>query len=101
MATKSSNLPRFKDGWTAKDGSTKQGFWQFRHEGKYVSLTKYGSPNTNKPLKETRQAAIQARDNFLKLEAQPEQGSLLVWQVLQPYIEKHLGVTRTSRLLAY
>ena len=41
---KGTNLPRYRSGWTTKDGERKLGFWQFRHKGRYVSLTKWGAP---------------------------------------------------------
>src|SRR5208282_4204488 len=65
----SSNLPRFHEGWTDSQGKVKQGFWEVRHNGRYVALTKYFADNdpaihANHSKRNTN-AAIAARDKFL------------------------------------
>jgi integrase len=69
----SSNLPIWRDGWTdSKTGSVKNGFWQFRHNGKYVSLTRYGSP-AKQGGKPELNLAIAARDAYLaEIHSAPE-----------------------------
>jgi integrase len=58
------NTPTWRDGWTTKTGQEKKGFWQVRHEGRYVSLAKYGAPEVKGGRRELA-LAVEARDKFL------------------------------------
>lgn len=80
------NLPRWRKPWQTKDGKTKQGFWQIRHNGTYVNLTKYGAPRL--PGKKHVGAACKAYEQFLveqEADNPPEQ-ELRVCDVLEPYV---------------
>ena len=63
------NLPTFRQGWTTAQGKVKAGFWMFRHNGKYVSLTAYGAPpeegKTKTDLRRNEALAVAARDKYL------------------------------------
>jgi integrase len=60
------NVPRYRRGWTTKQGKKKQGFWYVYDSGKKINLTsRYGAPTTNK-TKRDKTAALDARARFIE-----------------------------------
>ncbi len=84
------NIPTYRQGWITKAGKKKQGFWRIRHNGRYVSLTKFGSPATNKN-KADRASAMAAAAKFLNQSpTEIKDDRLTVGDVIGVYQVKHL-----------
>lgn len=83
MSLHKNNLPTYRKGWTTKAGKKKAGFWQLRHEGRYVSLTKYGAPQGDKS-KAAYKAALKAAEAFLG-EPEGDKATLTVKTVCARY----------------
>lgn len=95
---KGTNLPRYKQGWITKGGKQKLGFWQFRHQGKYITLTKWGAPQGDGG-KQALNQAIEARNRFLSERRAPvptESPALSVRDVLTPYLTKHVPTVKPN-----
>jgi len=59
------NFPKWKKGWTDKEGRKKQGFWYVWNGSRRIALARYGAPRTNRPKKATYDAALKARQALL------------------------------------
>jgi hypothetical protein len=96
------NLPTFRQGWTTAQGKVKAGFWMFRYNGKYVSLTAYGAPaeagKTKTDLRRNEALAVAARDKYLASLSLAQEKSALaarikanevvtVWHVCKAYVD--------------